>query len=62
MKLDEINKIKIIESDEEVNEHLAKGYRIVKIYSVKETTENGEVVKPMFILGLCNVVGGKNGG
>jgi len=52
MKLEDIGQIKIIDVEKEVNEHLARGFRMVKIYSVKETTEIGETVKPMFILGL----------
>ena len=56
MKLDEITKIKLVDNENEVNELLAKGYHIIKIYSVKETSENNESIRPQFILGLMSSV------
>jgi hypothetical protein len=52
MKLDEVNKIKNITEENEVNEYLAKGYRILKILSTKSSSEFSDEIKPTFILGL----------
>lgn len=52
MKTDEITKIKQTSNQEEVNEYLAKGYKIIKIFSTKTTVDSVEVVEPTYILGL----------
>lgn len=52
MKLDEINKIKQTTEESVVNEFLAKGYRIIKIFSTKVTFDGGETVQPSYVLGL----------
>jgi len=52
MKLDEITKIKETKNENEVNELLAKGYRIVKIFNSRSTTSDGEEIHPIYILGL----------
>lgn len=52
MKLEEINKIKQTYDAREVNELLARGYRIIKIFSTKQKTEDSDEVKPCYILGL----------
>jgi len=52
MKLEGITKIKQTSTESEVNEYLAKGYRIFKVFSTKITTDQGEFVQPTYILGL----------
>jgi len=52
MKLDEITNIKNLTEENEVNEFLAKGYKIVKILSTKNSSEMGDEIRPTFILGL----------
>jgi len=52
VKIDEITKIKNLTEESLVNEYLAKGYRIIKIFSTKTSTEFGDEVKPTFVLGL----------
>jgi len=52
MKLNEIRQIKQTSSETEVNEHLSKGYEIIKIFSTKISTEHGEFIQPSYVLGL----------
>ena len=52
MKLEEINKIKQTADQNEVNECLAKGYRIIKIFSGKVTNDGQEFIQPVYVLGL----------
>ena len=52
MKLDEITKIKNLTNEDEVNEHLAKGYKVIKILSTKNSSDFGDEIRPTFILGL----------
>ena len=52
MKLEEITNIKTLNEEKEVNEYLAKGYRIIKILSTKHSSDFGDEIKPIFILGL----------
>lgn len=52
MKLDEINQLRQTISETEANELLAKGYRIIKIFSTKTSTEYGDEIKPTYVLGL----------
>ena len=52
MKIDEVTKIKNLTDEKEINEYLAKGYKIIKIFSMKCSNEFGEEVKPVFVLGL----------
>tara|TARA_Y100000296_G_scaffold76833_1_gene97829 strand:- start:1485 stop:1655 length:171 start_codon:yes stop_codon:yes gene_type:complete len=52
MKLNEITSIRQTSTEKEVNEYLAKGYRIIKIFSTKVTTDSGEFVQPTYVLGL----------
>lgn len=52
MKIDEINKIRQTAEESEVNEYLAKGYRIVKIFSGKVTTDGQEFIQPVYVLGI----------
>ncbi len=52
MKLDEIVAVSIVGTEGAVNEMLDRGYRIFKVYSIKEATPEGiETVRPLFILG-----------
>ncbi len=53
MKIDEIRQVKQTVDADEANEYLAKGYRIIKIFSSKVTTEGSEQVMPMYVLGLA---------
>lgn len=52
MKLEEVTKIKETTDQNEVNEFLAKGYKILKIISSKTSTPLGEEIRPIYILGL----------
>ena len=53
MKLDEVTKVAQVTNVNEVNELLAKGYRIIKIFSTKTNDEQGlETIKPTYIVGL----------
>jgi hypothetical protein len=53
MKLDEITKVKQTIDENEVNEYLAKGYRIIKILSSRISNQfGGEEIKPVYVLGL----------
>jgi len=52
MKLDEINQIKQTADQNEVNEHLSKGYKIIKIFSGKVTENGSEFIQPVYVLGL----------
>ncbi len=54
MKTDEITRIKTSKVEDEVNEYLAKGYRIIKILSTKTSTDFGDEIQPVFILGLIS--------
>lgn len=52
MKFEEITQIKTTKEEKEVNEYLGRGYKIIKILSTKATTEFGDEIQPIFILGL----------
>jgi len=52
MKLEEINSLKQVYEENEVNELLAKGYRLIKIFSTKAKKEDSDEVKPCYVLGL----------
>ncbi len=52
MKMDEVNKVEQTYDQNKVNELLAKGYKIMKIFSTKQSVEDSEEVKPCYILGL----------
>ena len=52
MKLDEINKVKQTFDENVVNEYLAKGYRLVKVFSSKIKNEEMDEVRPCYVLGL----------
>ena len=52
MKLENVNKIMQTSEPNEVNEYLAKGYKIIKIFSGKVSTEAGEFIQPVYVLGL----------
>lgn len=52
MKLDEITKVHQTSNVTEANEHLARGFRILKILSTKITTSDGEFIQPTYVLGL----------
>jgi len=52
MKLNEVVKVEQTADKGEVNDLLAKGYRILKIFSTKVTTDAGEFVQPCYVLGL----------
>lgn len=52
MKLDDVRKIDQSSDVGVVNEKLAAGYRILKIFSTKVTTDSGEFVQPTYVLGL----------
>ena len=54
MKLDEITKVKQTSDEDEVNEYLGKGYKVLKILSSRVATESGgEEIKPVYVLGLA---------
>jgi len=52
MKLNECVKIKQTNNQEEVNEYLLKGYKILKIFSHKTKNDEYDEVRPVYILGL----------
>lgn len=52
MRMEEITNVKQTKNVDEVNELLAKGYKIVKILSSKSSTGGGEEIIPIYILGL----------
>lgn len=52
MKLDDVTKVKQTNNENEVNDLLAKGYRILKILSNRISTPMGDEIKPIYILGL----------
>jgi|ETNvirnome_2_300_1030623.scaffolds.fasta_scaffold22028_2 hypothetical protein len=54
MKLNEIKNIVQTSTPIEVNEYLARGYEIIRIFSTKVTTDNGEFIQPTYVLGLKN--------
>ncbi len=45
MKMDEVNKIEQTYNKDKVNELLAKGYKIMKIFSTKSSVEDNEEIK-----------------
>ncbi len=55
MKLEQINQIKQTADQNEVNEHLSKGYRIIKIFSGKVTENGQEFIQPIYVLGLGEI-------
>ncbi len=57
MKLDEVSKIVQTTSWEDVNNYLAKGYKIIKIFSIKKRAELTDEVMPCYILGLGKLDG-----
>lgn len=52
MKMEQINKIKQTVDEVEVNEYLAKGYKIIKIFSCKVKQCDVEEVKPCYVMGI----------
>lgn len=52
MGLNEISKIKQTSDQKEVNEYLDKGYRIIKIISGKIPMNQGDMIQPVYIMGL----------
>ena len=52
MKINEIKAIKQTAQEGEVNEYLAKGYEIIKIFSTKIVTDQGEFIQPCYVMGL----------
>lgn len=52
MKLNQITQIKQTYHQSEVNEFLAKGFELIKIFSSKVKTDNFDEIKPIYILGL----------
>lgn len=53
MKTDEVTKIKQTNDEQEVNDYLARGYRILKILSSRISNQfGGEEIRPVYILGL----------
>ncbi len=52
MKTDEINKIEQTYNQDKVNELLAKGYKIVKIFSTKSSVDDAEEIRPCYVMGL----------
>jgi hypothetical protein len=53
MKLEDITEIVQTRDQDVVNHLLAKGYKIIRILSTKYTTNEGEFVRPCYILGRC---------
>lgn len=51
MKLEEVSKVKILTSEEEINNYLSKGYKIIKVFSSKIHTDQVEQILASFILG-----------
>lgn len=57
MKIEDVTNIKNLTDEKEINEYLAKGYKLIKILSMKTSSEFGsDEVKPIFILGLSKEV------
>jgi len=52
MKLDEVTAIHQTTDPKEVNMYLAKGYRIIKMISSKQTVGLEEIVQPCYVLGI----------
>jgi len=52
MGLDEIREIKQTSDEAVVNEHLNKGFRLVKIISGKIIIDGRELVQPVYILAI----------
>lgn len=52
MKIEEVIQIKQTNNETEVNKFLAQGYKLIKILSQKVSTEFGDEIKPVYILGL----------
>lgn len=52
MKTEDIKRIEQTTSKDEANEYLAKGYKIVRIFSTKKKMGDSETIEPMYVLGL----------
>ncbi len=52
MKVEEVIKIKQTTDEAIVNDHLLKGFKIIKILSTKTTSDMGDEIKPTYIMGL----------
>ena len=52
VKFEDITQVKITTSESEINQLLAKGYRIIKILSSRSVVGDKEVMLPIFTLGL----------
>lgn len=52
VKFEDVTQVKITTSETEINQLLAKGYRILKILSSRSVVGDKEVVQPIFTLGL----------
>lgn len=51
MKLEDVKKIKQTSDEKTVNQYLEAGYKIIKIFSTKISTEQGDFVQPTYVLG-----------
>lgn len=54
VKLDNIKQVVQSSSVIEVNAFLARGFKILKVFSCKESTESSERIFPCYVLVLCN--------
>ena len=52
MKLEDVSKLEQTNETNKVNELLAKGYKIIKVFSTKQNKEGVEEIRPCYILGL----------
>ena len=52
MKTDECIKMYQTTDVNEVNEYLAKGYRVIKVLSTRTNDSTGEVILPTYVMGL----------
>ena len=52
MKLEDVTQVKTSKDENEVNQYLAKGFKIIKILSTKKASDFGDEITPVFILGL----------
>ena len=52
MGFDKIQELKEAYNDEEANEFLKKGFKILKILSTRRATNETEEIRPCYILGL----------
>lgn len=50
MKLEEIQQIKQLYNENEINAYLEKGYKIIKIFSTKVHTDQVEQIQPCYVL------------